>query len=101
MEQLELFQADQEMLSNIEIEEQRVRAARLQAEVGKREVQECEKVLEQMEEQKKALWEWLEKRKAVLEAEWDQWIQVGKEESRVDISMDTGDMDHSIIAEQG
>ncbi len=55
MEQLEKFQADQETLRNIEIDEQRVQAARQQAEAGQREAQECDKVLEQMQEQKEAL----------------------------------------------
>ncbi len=43
-------------------------------EAGQREAQECEKVLEQIEEQKKGLWEWMDKRKAELDAARDQWI---------------------------
>ncbi len=41
------------------------------------------------------------KRQHKADAEQDQRIQDGKEESRVEISMDTGDMDYSTIEEQG
>ncbi len=100
-EHMEMFQEDQEMLRNIEIDEQRVRSVRLQAEAGQREGQECEKVLKQIEEQKKALWEWMKKRQDEMDEAQNQWIRVSEEESRVDISTDTGDMDYSVIAEQG
>ncbi len=70
-------------------------------EAGQREAQECDRALDQLQKQKEMLWEHLEKRKAALEAEWDQRIQAGEEESRVNINMDTSDMDHSIVAEQG
>ncbi len=54
-----------------------------------------------LQEQKEAVWERLAKRKARMDVEWDQWIQAGEEESRVDIMVDMADLDHSIIAEQG
>ncbi len=44
---------------------------RFQAEARQREVQECEEALEQIQEQKKVLWERIDKRKAELEAEQD------------------------------
>ncbi len=100
-EHMEQFQKDQEMLREIANDEQKVRAAKLLVEAGQREVQECNKALDMLQKQKEALWACLEKKKAEMEAEQDRWIQAGEEESRVDIMMDTSDMDCSIVAEQG
>ncbi len=70
-EQLELFQRNQEMLRDIASNEQKVRAAKLLLEAGQREAQECDRTLDQLQKQKEALWESLEKRKAEMDAEQD------------------------------
>ncbi len=78
---LEQFQKDQEMLRNIEIDEQKVRATKLQVEAGQREAQECDKVLEQIQAQKIALLEQMPKRKKKADEEWDRRIWAGEEKS--------------------
>ncbi len=96
-----MFQKDQEILRDIENDEQKVIEARLLVEAGTREVQKCDEASKTLQEQKEALWERLAKRKADIEVERDRRIQRGEEESRDDITMDTTDLDYSIVAEQG
>ncbi len=98
---LEQFQKDQVMLKQIEADEQKVHAQKLQVEAGKREAVEWDAALKQIQEQRATLLELMKKRKAKADAEFDQRVQDGEEEYVVEISMDTGEMDYTIVEEQG
>ncbi len=98
---LEQFQKDQVMQKQIDADEQKVHAQKLQVEAGKREAVEWDAALQHLEEQKVALLKLMKKRKDKADAEWDQWIQDGEEESLMEISMDMGEMDYTMVKEQG
>ncbi len=86
---LDQFEADQAMLKQIDPDEQKVRAQKLQMEAGKREAKEWEATLKRLDEQKEALVELMKKRKAKADVEQHQWIEEGEEESVVEITMGT------------
>ncbi len=100
-EHLEQFQKDQEMLKKIEADEQKVHTWKLQMEAGQREVLQWDKALKQIKAQKIALLKLMKKGQDKADAERDRWIRDGEEESRVEISMDTGETDYSTVEEQG
>ncbi len=98
---LEQFQRDQELLKQIDADKQQLCTQKLQMEAGQREAIEWDATLKHLDEQKEALLELIKKRKAKPDAEQDKWIEEGEEESVVEITMDTGEMDYSMIEEQG
>ncbi len=68
-------------MRNIEADEQKVRPVKLEVETGQREVQECDKALEQIQTQKIALLKLMAKRKKNADEEQDRRIWGGEKES--------------------
>ncbi len=91
---MEQFQKDQELLREIKSDEQKVIAVKLMVAAEMVEAQKCEEALKMLQEQKERYWARMTKRKLDLEAVRDRQIEVGEEASRVDISMDTTEMDY-------
>ncbi len=72
------------------------------AAAGSKEAWKHGEMLKALKEQKEALWQRLAQRLAEVSAKRsDQQIEVGEEESRVEITMDTSEMDCSTVVEQG
>ncbi len=76
-------------------------AEKLRSAAGSIEAKKCEEMLKQLQDQREVLWEHLAERMAAVSAKRDQQIEVGEEKSRVDITMDTTDLDYSTVTEQG